>query len=211
MGIKIFFQTVRGIFFVPRMWASRARIPEIWLYVMQIQRDISDFLQPQTGKRWGLIQTRPRNEKWVCQQLCDKGVLCYLPLITKVEIHNRSKRETLLPMFPGYLFACPSLEEETTIRRNRCVCALQKVSEGEERSLLQDLRIVRTCELESANHKLVVNPGLHPGDAVSIKSGPFKGMEAIVVRRINEINVIVNLYFMGQNLDLRCEAGDLVI
>ena len=170
-----------------------------------------DLLRVYADKHWGLVRTRPRNEKWVCQQLQNDGILCYLPLITKVEIHNRSKRETVLPMFPGYLFACPALEEETVIRRNRCVCNLQKVSEGEELSLLQDLRIVRTCEIESANHKMIINPGLHPGDQVSIKSGPFKGMDAIVVRRVNEVSIIVNLFFMGQNIDLRCDASELMV
>ena len=170
-----------------------------------------DLLRVYADKHWGLVQTRPRNEKWVYQQLQNDGILCYLPLITKVEIHNRSKRETVLPMFPGYLFACSALEEETVIRRNRCVCNLQKVSEGEELSLLQDLRIVRTCEIESANHKMIINPGLHPGDQVSIKSGPFKGMDAIVVRRVNEVSIIVNLFFMGQNIDLRCAASELMI
>ena len=77
------------------------------------------MLRFEPGRRWCLIQTRPRNEKWVCANLAAAGVKIYLPLLTKVETHHRSRRETKLPMFPGYLFGCADPEEEELIRGNR--------------------------------------------------------------------------------------------
>ena len=91
------------------------------------------------GKHWSLVQTRPRNEKYAATHLEMNGVVVYLPLITKLEIHNRSKRILHLPMFPGYVFACPNLEEETIIRRDKCVWQLKVLSEPDEEGLLRDL------------------------------------------------------------------------
>ena len=176
-----------------------------------ISDEILESFQKVPGKCWSLVLTRPRNEKWAEKTLAAAGIRVYLPLLTKVEMHNRSRRETRLPMFPGYLFACADRDEETAIRMNKCVWRLQTLSDVEEWSLIRDLRAVRMCELQSAEHELTVNPGLQAGDMVSIKSGAFRGYDAIVVRRVDALNVIINLEFLGRNINIRWEAGDLEI
>ena len=168
------------------------------------------LLRVEPGRRWCLIQTRPRNEKWTNAHLAAAGVRIYLPLLTKVETHHRSRRETKLPMFPGYLFGCADTEEEELIHRNRCVWNLRKLSETEEEQLLRDLKTVRLCELESAAHRMTVNPGLRSGDPVRITAGAFKGLRAIVVRRVDALSVVINLDFLGRSIDIRWDAGELL-
>lgn len=171
--------------------------------------DISECFVRIPGKHWSLVQTRPRNEKFSSGNCAAQGILVYLPLITKVQNHNRNRRELYLPMFPGYYFACPNYEEETLIRRDKCVCNLKVLSEPEEDELLRDLMIVRESELLSREHKLIVNPGLCEGTTVRLKKGPFKSYEVIVVRREGVSKVIVNLDFLGRNITLACEADEL--
>ena len=161
------------------------------------------------GKHWSLVQTRPRNEKYSARNCSVQGILTYLPLITKVEIHHRSRREFYLPMFPGYFFACPSHEEETLIRRDKCVWNLKVLSDPEEDDLLKDLKLVRESELLSRDHKLIVNPGLYEGQTVRLKRGPFKNSEVIVVHREDVSKIIVNLTFLGRNITVSCDADDL--
>ncbi len=168
------------------------------------------LLRVEPGRRWCLIQTRPRNEKWTNAQLAAAGVRIYLPLLTRVETHHRSRRETKLPMFPGYLFGCADAEEEDLIQCNRCVWNVRKLSLSEEEQLLADLRTVRLCELESAEHRMTVNPCLRSGDPVRITAGAFKGLRAIVVRRVDALSVIINLDFLGRSIDIRWDAGELL-
>lgn len=171
--------------------------------------EIETCFQHFPDRRWCLVQTRPRNEKYAHRNLNAEGILVYLPLLTKLEIHHRCKRVTFLPMFPGYLFACPKLEEETLIRRDKTIWNLKKLTDPEEEMLLKDLRVVRTCEMQSAEHKLVVNPELRPGDLVRIKSGALKGQDAIVIRRENELTVIINLFFFNHHMQMSWAADDL--
>ena len=89
--------------------------------------EVMALFVPVEGKRWSLVQTRPRNEKYAERSISNQGITAYLPLITKVEIHNRSRRERQLPMFPGYLFACPAPEEET-LQEARCRPAMRAIS-----------------------------------------------------------------------------------
>jgi transcription antitermination factor NusG len=172
--------------------------------------EILGILHVFPDRHWCLIQTRPRNEKWTFRALVAEQRIVYLPLLTKVEVHNRSRRETLLPMFPGYLFACLDRDERSAVGANRCVWRVQTLSEVEEMSLIRDLKIVRMCELQSAEHELVINPGLQSGDMVRIKSGAFKGQDAIVIRRVDALSVIINLDFLGRSVDMRWNAADLV-
>ena len=163
------------------------------------------------GKHWSLVQTRPRNEKYAAAHLEMNGVVVYLPLITKMEIHNRSKRILHLPMFPGYVFACPNREEETIIRRDKCVWQLKVLSEPDEEGLLRDLEIVRQSEILSQKQELVVNPGLQEGETYIVKNGPFKGQEVILVRRKDAVNVVVNLFFLSRNIEFMCGADELTL
>ena len=161
------------------------------------------------GKHWSLVQTRPRNEKFSAKNCSAQGILVYLPLITKVHVHNRSERKISLPMFSGYFFACPNYDEETLIRRDKCVWNLKVLNEAEEEELLKDLRIVRESELLAVDHKLIVNPGICEGQTVRLKKGPFESEEVLVVRREGISRVIVNLSFLGRNITVTCEANDL--
>jgi len=161
------------------------------------------------GKHWSLVQTRPRNEKFSAGNCSAQGILVYLPLITKVQVHKRSERKFFLPMFAGYFFACPSYDEETLIRRDKCVWNLKVLNEAQEDELLKDLRIVRESELLARDHKLVVNPGICEGLTMRLKRGPFQSQEVLVVRREGVSKVIVNLNFLGRSITVACEAGDL--
>ena len=172
---------------------------------------IVEHFEIMEGKHWSLVQTRPRNEKYAAAQCELNGVVVYLPLITKLEIHNRSKRELHLPMFPGYFFACPSFEEETIIRRNKCVWNLKVLSGADEEGLIRDLEIVRQSEILSQKQKLVVNPGLQIGETYTIKKGPFKDQEVVLIRRKDAVNVVVNLFFLGRNIEFMCGADELTL
>ena len=181
------------------------------LFVMDeaVSDGVLEKLVKWKGKHWSLVQTRPRNEKFSAKNCSAQGILVYLPLITKVSIHNRSKRVHLLPMFSGYFFACPSYEEEALIRRDKCVWNLKVLNEAEEVELLTDLRIVRESELLAENHELMVNPGICEGQTMRLKKGPFQSQEVLVVRREGVSKVIVNLNFLGRNITVSCEADDL--
>ena len=149
---------------------------------------VFEYFEKIEGKRWSLVQTRPRTEKYAAAHLEMNGVVVYLPLITKLEIHNRSKRVLYLPLFPGYVIACPNREEETIIRRDKCVWQLKILSEPDEEGLLRDLEIVSQGEILSQKQQLVVNPGLQIGETYIVKNGPFKGHPLEIRNRSFEVH-----------------------
>ena len=85
------------------------------------------------------------------------------------------------------------------------------LSDLDEDGLLHDLEIVRRSELLSRKQPLVVNPGLQIGEIYIMKNGPFVGQEVLLVRRKDAVNVVVNLSFLGRNIEFMCGAGDLEV
>ncbi len=69
----------------------------------------STLLFPPSGlapeeSNWYAIHTRPRHEKWIAQQLQEKRVFTFLPLLQ--QIHQRSGRRSKVevPLFNCYAF-----------------------------------------------------------------------------------------------------------
>lgn len=171
--------------------------------------DISASFHRHEDKNWGLLRTRCRNEKKVADVLGGEGILHYLPLLTKIKVYAHGKHVNSVPMFPNYVFVCLSAEQRTFVKALNGVWGVTLLAPVEEERLIRDLQRVRLCELQSEHHELVVNPGLYPGAPVRITKGPFKGQEAIVVKRVDAYSVMINLDFMDQFIELRWNAEEL--
>jgi len=52
---------------------------------------------------------------------------------------------------------------------------------------------------------------LQIGETYIVKNGPFKGQEVVLVRRKDAVNVVVNLFFLGRNIEFMCGADELTL
>ena len=53
---------------------------------------------------WYVVYTKPRWEKKVVEQLNQKGIECYCPLITQVRQWSDRKKKVDVPLFNSYVF-----------------------------------------------------------------------------------------------------------
>ena len=168
------------------------------------------FIVPREGYYWGFAYLRPRVEKKFEQKLRGFGIRTYLPLMKKMRVHNRGKVVTWIPMFASYLFLEVPNTLYTNIVRYPEVLTLDLCEKPEvQEAFIADLNRVRKCELLAEHRKVVVNPGIRPGMTVMVKSGSLAGTEVVVVKRVNEVHVIVNLSILGRHCDYTLSAADL--
>lgn len=162
---------------------------------------------------WGIAYVCPRCEKKIAQELCGKGVICYLPTIPHAYMMHKTKVVTKVPMFPGYLFLCLGREEATDLRyeEKKIRYIDLQFKEERERILLEELSALQKCELLAAESPVFVNPGILAGDKVMITEGCLKGLETIVVRRDDDKNIIiVNITMLDQRIEYPVSVGDLM-
>lgn len=167
------------------------------------------FITPIPGRSWGFAYVKSRTEKKFRTKLSAMGISCYLPLLHKMRVHHREKILSEIPMFSGYVFLCPDPVVITEIRRQTEVVGLNVLEGTVETEFIRELNLVRKLELLASTRKVVINPGLYPGQTVRVTSGPFRDTEVIVLRRVNEIYMIVNLRLLGRSCECKIAANEL--
>lgn len=147
------------------------------------------------NKNWYVVYTKPKWEKKVAEQLNEKNVECYCPLMIQVKQWSDRKKKVEVPLFNSYVFV--HLEES---ERN-----LAFLSSGAVRYLfwLGKPAIVREEEIEtikkwldgSDTNQISVEP-YQVGDKIKVVSGPFTNHEA-TVKEVNKNNYVLVLESLG--------------
>ena len=151
---------------------------------------------------WYVVYTKPKWEKKVAEQLKNRGVECYCPLITQVRQWSDRKKKVQVPLFNSYVFV--QLEESD---RN---LVFQSVGVVRYLFWLGNPAIVRNEEIEvikkwlneSNDCEVTVGP-YQIGDKVKLESGPFASQEAIV-KEVNKTHYLLVLESLGCVLKMNC-------
>lgn len=148
-----------------------------------------------TVKNWFVVYTKPKWEKKVAEQLKEKGVECYCPLISQVKQWSDRKKKVEVPLFNSYVFV--QLEES---KRNDVF-----LSTGAVRYLfwLGKPAIVRDVEIQTIKKWLdgsqvneITIDQYQVGDRVKVASGPFSSQEAII-QEVNKTHFVLVLESLG--------------
>ena len=139
---------------------------------------------------WYVVYTKPKWEKKVAEQLRDKGIECYCPLITQVRQWSDRKKKVEVPLFNSYVFVqLPDSERNAVFQ-----------SVGVVRYLfwLGKPAVVRDEEISVIKKWLNPSEGnevsllsFEVGDAIQLDSGPFSNQKAIVQEVTNTHYVLV--------------------
>jgi transcription antitermination factor NusG len=150
------------------------------------------------SSRWFAVYTTPRHEKAVARQFEVRHIESFLPLYRSVRRwKNGCRVEVDRPLFPNYIFA--SLERHEYGRVLQTPGVLSLVGSKREPSP------VVSSEIESLRSGLPLrefepHPYLVAGDRVRIHSGPFAGMVGVLVRRKNNLRVVLSLDLIMQSV-----------
>ncbi|OYX85623.1 MAG: antitermination protein NusG [Flavobacteriales bacterium 32-34-25] len=144
---------------------------------------------------WYVVYTKPKWEKKVAEQLIQKGIECYCPLITQVRQWSDRKKKVEVPLFNSYIFVRLAEADRNLVFQ----------SSGAVRYLfwLGKPAIVRDEEINTIQ-KWLTTPdqyeisvsSLQVGDKLTLESGPFKSQQAIV-QEITKTSYVLVLESMG--------------
>jgi transcription antitermination factor NusG len=126
----------------------------------------------------------------------------YSPLIKKKGRSPSGRRfESWLPLFPGYVFLRGSEEQRHVAMKSNCVFrALRIVGVAQ---LMHDLRQIH--RLIATGAPLTREARLQPGARVRVRTGPFEGLEGVVVKRRGREQLLVAVTFLQQGASVAIE------
>ena len=161
------------------------------------------------GEQWFALQTRARHEKVVAQQLCEKAVTNFLPLVKTVHRWSDRRKAVELPLFSGYVFTRIAPKNDERVRVLRAYGALSFVGARGQGIPIPDAQIhaVRTVIEEQVPYSAF--PFLKIGQRVRVRSGALSGVEGTLVSRSGTRALIVSLDAINQSLSVRIEGYDV--
>jgi len=111
-----------------------------------------------------------------------------------------------LPLFPNYVFVRMAPQQRLAVLGVPGVLAI--VGRGHLPSALPDDEIesLRTGLDQS---KCEPHPYLVAGERVRIRAGSMEGMEGILIRRKNELRVVLTLDLIQRSVAVEVDAGDV--
>ena len=154
---------------------------------------------------WHVLYTRHQHEKVIAQALLNKGFEVFLPLYSTTHRWKDRNKQVSLPLFPSYVFLRGGMNRQYEIATTPGIHMLLMtagraavVPEGEINTVR---RLVDSCE------HLGPHPFLYSGEWVRVKSGALAGAEGVLVRRKNDIRLIISIKMLGKSAATEVDAS----
>ncbi len=152
-----------------------------------------------TQARWFALYTLSRQEKLLMRKLRGMEVPFYGPTISRRYRSPAGRiRVAYEPLFSNYVFIHGDDTQYYAALTTNCVSRRLEVSDGPQ--LTFDLQSI--CRLIELGQPLSPEARLMKGDPVRVRSGVFAGFEGMVIRRKNEIRLLVAVDFMEQGVSV---------
>jgi transcription antitermination factor NusG len=157
-------------------------------------------------RMWHVFQTRPRQEKVVAELLSGGGVEPFLPVVRRVMHYGHRRRIAEIPLFSGYLFVLGALEQAYAALAGRR--AVRRLAVTDPARLAHELAQIRRAMRGDAGFSPYRY--LEQGMRVRVASGPFKDVEGVVDRGVDDGRLVLQVQTLGRATSLEIDACLLV-
>jgi len=140
---------------------------------------------------WYALYTRPRHEKKVYDQLKEKHIEAFLPMVEKVRQWKDRKKRIQVPLFTSYVFVHTELKDRFAALETHGV--VRMVSFGGVPAAIPDWQIEQLRRVIEHPDTLQLENYLREGDWVEVIDGPFKGIKGRLRELRGETRVVINI------------------
>ena len=158
-------------------------------------------------ERWYAAQTCANHEKRVQEQLRQRAVEAYLPLYPAVRRWKDRRVRLELPLFPGYVFVRLALCDRLLVLQTPSVVRL--VGFGGRPAALPDQEIAALRHGLAGEMQFLPHPYLKTGQRVRVKTGPFQGLEGILVRKKKISRFVISLDLIMRSVAVEIDVAEL--
>ena len=159
--------------------------------------------------RWYAVYTRSKGEKAAYKALNQAGIHVYLPLMKKVRLYNRKRKEVELPLITCYLFV--KINKDDYDRVLQCSNVINFVRFAKELISIPEQEIDLMRRILGEGWEVEVQDcDFNAGDLVEISAGNLTGMQGYVVGNPEDRQVLVNLKHIGMGLQITVDRNLLI-
>jgi transcriptional antiterminator RfaH len=160
-------------------------------------------------KKWHVIQTRPKNEKKVFEQILRKDIEAFLPLVQTVRYWSDRKKKLMLPLFPGYIFVNAAKEERINAISNT-YGALRYIMYQKRPAVITNDEIKNIkLSLQAPEKIRIEETKITEGDLVEITGGVFLGLTGYIKEIRGNYKLIVNINELNSTFSVQLSNSEI--
>lgn len=173
---------------------------------MQLGTPIPILIEP---PKWFAIHTASNHERAVARQLQERSIPFFLPTYKQVNRWSDRRKEVERPLFPGYVFVQIAMDAKLNVLRIPGVVRLVGTSHGPSE--------IPAAEIEPLQQAMVSKGQIAPHDYVKVGSrvrvvhGPFAGIRGSLVRKENQLRVVVSMESIHQAFSMMVDLRDIEV
>ncbi len=161
------------------------------------------------NESWFAIQTRPRHEKRIAQELTARHITTFLPLVT--EMHHwcdRTKR-VQVPLFSCYTFVAMEPAAAKRLAVLRIPGVLGFVGRNHEPTSVPQADIDNIQAVLASAAPFSEHPFLKVGQTVRVRGGALDGVEGILTARSGERGLVISIEAIQRSLAVRIDGYEV--
>lgn len=155
--------------------------------------------------KWFAVYTRFKREKYVCEQLKNKGIECYIPLDRRMRIYGRKKTTVELPLINCYVFVKITKKEYVSVLDTVGVVSFLKFANRIISIPENEINTLRKVVGEFQEIDVLSEHEFENGDIVEIISGSLAGTKGVLAEKENKHSFIVNFENIGIQLSVKVD------
>lgn len=154
---------------------------------------------------WFAVSVKSLHERAVAQYLEGKAFEAYLPVYRSTRRWSDRLKSSERPVFPGYVFCRLDYSRRAGILRTPGVRSI--VTFGGGVTPISDLEIERVRLMLAPGHPVEPWPFLRTGQQVRVHSGPFTGIEGILVAMRDSCRVVISLELLQRSVAVQIDRS----
>lgn len=156
---------------------------------------------------WFAAYTATHHEKRVHEQLRERNVESFLPLYRTRRSWKKRRPEIVdLPLFPNYVFIRISRLERTVVLSTPGVFSI--IGSGPNAWELPE-REIEALRQGVALRRVQPHEYLVVGERARVRSGIFEGLEGVIVRKKNNLHIVLTLDQIMRSVAIEVNAEEL--
>lgn len=158
---------------------------------------------------WYAVQTRSRHEKKVADEITDKGIPAFLPLVTRLHEWSDRRKQVQLPLFPGYVFVHTSSEANARVSVLRTPGVAGFVGSGGRGTPIPEKQIEDIRLILDRNVPFEDYPFVEVNQRVRIRGGSLDGVEGTLVAKNSDQSLMVSIDLIKRSILIRVSGYEL--
>jgi transcription antitermination factor NusG len=153
--------------------------------------------------RWYALHVRRRFEKFVENQLSDKGFETFVPTYVSKRKWSDREKTLSLPLFPSYVFCRLNLNNRLPILTTPGVNCLLGV--GRSPTAVDEIEIAALRQVVESETPTQPSPYVSVGETIQVEEGPLKGLIGIVVRIRGSHRLIISVSLLMRSISIEID------